>query len=173
MIEERQVTGEVHGREVLQRFDQDCGLTTVSNSISDLVLSYIKDKFKGNVVNFSKHAGLHRNFIMDIVVSKKYPKTRDGHRVAINDPRYNLLAKALGLKGDSVVDFVKLVSEYQEATHRKSDRNIGRAGPEIEDSIVQFRADILRTFPEMNPSKLEKAISAHRTRLFDVIARAR
>lgn len=170
--EKREWTG-VDGRKILAKLDKICKNKTPSKSIADVITFWIEEAYGGSQSDFANHSGLHRNFVID-VMNGRYPKVLKGSRLATHDPRYTSLAKAIGLADEEdIIAFTQLVSEYQKKTSRKSVRNIGRAGPEIDNAIVQFRADLLRAFQGMNPARLEKVISAHRERLFDVIDSAR
>lgn len=161
MTKGNEKVGELRSVEILQRLGQACGLVTVSNSVADLVTAYIRDRFNGNVVHFAAHAGLHRNFIIDIK-SGKYPKTRNGHRLAEEDSRYTELANALGLEGEDMIAFIALVSDYQSSTARFSRKNLG---PEVEIAIIDFRANVLRACPNIDPVCFEKALTDFRSRL--------
>lgn len=166
MAEIRERVDKLRSMEILQRLDRACGLTVRSNTVADLVTAYILDKFKGNVVHFATHAGLHRNFIIEIK-SGKYPKTRDGHRFAEEDSRYAELAKALGLKGENKTAFIKLVSDYQSSITRFSRKSLD---PEIEIAITGFRADVLRACPDIDPVSFESALTAFRSRLLAALS---
>lgn len=136
-----------------------CGLTTQSNSVAELVATFVREKFKGNMVHFATHADLQRGFIIDIREGR-YARTREGHRLATGDLRYAKLGSALGFTNENLTAFLELISNYQ-----SSSAGGELVAIEVSNAITYLRAELLRACPSADPVILEGAIGRFRERI--------
>ena len=162
--------GQIHQHEIQENLELEiltaaCGITTPCATISDLVTAFIRDKYDNNILRFSNASKVHRNFIIDIAKGGKYPKIRNGHQLADVDNRYNMLGEALGLAGEKLKMFIAIVYRNQSLTKRRTGYLMHGT---IDILIIELRADILRSFPNLDSVKIEEIIANHRKRLLAI-----